>query len=155
MKQKIKPSPTALLIFSCFLVVAGIVVGLDVYTGGTPSDEEFFGTAVAVFGFLYFLVRFIFGKRVEFDFDGFTVKGKAYRFADVSEAEVTHKRVLVPGKRLRFCTLTVIKIYIRGKCVLSFTEDDIGYKEFNSLLKKHRVKFHIKNSLSSWKGEIE
>ena len=32
---------------------------------------------------------------------------------------------------------------------------DMGYKEFIGLLKKHRVKFHVKNSLSSWKGEIE
>ena len=155
MKQKISPSPTALLIFSCFLVVAGIVVGLDVYTGGTPSDEEFFGTAVAVFGFLYFLVRFIFGKRVEFDFDGFTVKGHTYRFSDISEAQVVHKRVFIPGKRIRFCIVTTVKIYVRDKCVTSFTEDDLGYKELVALLKKHRVKFNIKNSLSSWKGEIE
>ena len=63
--------------------------------------------------------------------------------------------MLIPGKHFRLRTLMVVKIYIRGECVLKFTEDNIGYKEFVALLKKHRVKFNIKNSLSSWKGEIE
>ncbi len=155
MKQKIKPSPAALLVILCLLVVAAIVVGLDIYTGGTPTFEETLGTAGLIVSFVYFLIRFIFAKRIEFDFDGFTVKGKTYSFSDISEAEVTHKRVFIPGKRLKFCTVITIKIYVRGECVTSFTEDDLGYKEFTSLLKKHRVKFHIKNSLSSWKGEIE
>ena len=56
---------------------------------------------------------------------------------------------------MRFRTVIKIKIYIKDECVLSITEDEIGYEEFVALLKKHRVKFNIKNSLSSWKGEIE
>ncbi len=155
MKQKIKPSPWTVIVFGVLLAVAGIVVGLDVYTGGTPTFEETIGTAGIILGFLYFLIRFIFAKRIEFDFDGFTVKGKTYRFSEVSEAQISYKRVLIPGKRMRFCILTRVRIYIRGESVLTFTDDDVGYKEFIGLLKKHRVKFHVKNSLSSWKGEIE
>lgn len=154
-KQKIKPSPVMVLIFGTVLAVAGIVIGIDVYTGGTPSWEETSGTAVLIILFIYYLVKFIFGKRIEFDFDGFIAKGKSYRFSEISEAEISHKRVLVPSKRLRLRTLMVVKVYIRGDCVLKFTEHDIGYEEFVALLKKHRVKFHIKNSLSSWRGEIE
>lgn len=155
MKQKIKPSPWTLLVFGAVFAVAAIVVGLDAYTGGTPSFEETIGTAAVTVFFVYYLIKFIFAKRIEFDFDGFTVKGKTYRFSEVSEAQISYKRVLIPGKRLRFCILTRVRIYIRGECVLTFTDDDAGYKEFIGLLKKHRVKFHVKNSLSSWKGEIE
>ena len=155
MKQKIKPSPYTVLIFGVLLAVAGIVVGLDAYTGGTPTFEETLGTAALIIFFVYYLIKFIFAKRIEFDFDGFTVKGKTYRFAEISEAEISYKRVLVPGKRIRFCTLTRVRLYIRGERVLTFTDDDVGYKDFVGLLKKHRVKFHVKNSLSSWKGIIE
>ncbi len=155
MKQKISPSPAALIIITCLLIVAVTVVGLDVYTGGTPSFEENLGTAGLTVSFIYFLIRFIIAKRIEFDYDGFTVKGHTYRFSDISEAQVVHKRVFIPGKRIRFCIVTTVKIYVRDKCVTSFTEDDLGYKELVALLKKHRVKFNIKNSLSSWKGEIE
>ena len=155
MKQKIKPSPWTVIVFGAVFAVAAIVVGLDVCTGGTPSFEEIFGAAVITIFFVYYLIKFIFAKRIEFDFDGFTVKGKDYRFSEVSEAEISYKRVLIPGKRMRFCILTRVRIYIRGERVLTFTDDDACYKEFIGLLKKHRVKFHIKNSLSSWKGEIE
>lgn len=155
MKQKIKPSPAMLILIGCVLVVAAIVVGVDVYTGGTPTWEETYGTALLIAGFVYYLLKFIFSKRIEFDFDGFTVKGKAYSFSEISEAEVSYKRALIPGRRIRFRTVMKIKIYIRDECVLSITEDEIGYEEFVALLKKHRVKFNIKNSLSSWKGEIE
>lgn len=155
MKQKISPSPAALIIITCLLIVAVTVVGLDAYTGGTPSFEENLGTAGLTVSFIYFLIRFIIAKRIEFDFDGFTVKGKDYRFSEVSEAEISYKRVLIPGKRMRFCILTRVRIYIRGERVLTFTDDDVGYKEFIGLLKKHRVKFHVKNSLSNWKGEIK
>lgn len=155
MKQKIKPSPCTLLVFGAVFAVAAIVVGLDAYTGGTPSFEETIGTAAVTVFFVYYLIKFIFAKRIEFDFDSFTVKGKTYRFSEVSEAQISYKRVLIPGKRLHFCTLTRVRIYIRGECVLTFTDDDAGYKEFIGLLKKHRVKFRVKNSLSSWKGEIE
>lgn len=155
MKQKIKPSPAALLVILFLLVFAAVIVGIDVYTGGTPTFEETLGTAGLIFSFIYFLIRFIFAKRFEFDFDGFTVKGETYRFRDISEAEVTYKRVFIPGKRLRFCTVTTVKIYVRDKHVISLTEEDLGYKDFVDLLKKHRVKFHVRNSLSSWKGEIE
>ena len=155
MKQKIKPSPAALLIILFLLVIVAIIVGLDVYTGGTPTFEETLGTAGLIVSFLYFLIRYIFAKRFEFDEDTFTVKGETYRFREISEAEVTYKRVFIPGKRLRFCTVRTIKIYVRGEYVISLTEDDLGYEGFVALLKKHRVKFHVKNSLSSWKGRIE
>ena len=155
MKQKIKPSPAELLVILCLLVFAAIIVGLDVYTGGTPTFEETLGTAGLIVGFVYYLIKFIFAKRIEFDFDGFTVKGKTYSFSEISEAEVTHRRTIRPSLNLRFRTVIKIKIYIRDECVLSITEDEIGYEEFVALLKKHRVKFNIKNSLSSWKGEIE
>ncbi len=155
MKQKIKPSPAMLILFGCFLAVAGVVVGLDVYTGGTPTWEETCGTALVIIGFVYYLIKFIFAKRIEFDFDGFTVKGNTYRFSDVSEAVVIHKRALRPSLRIRFRVVMKIRVYIKDECVLSFTEDDLGCEEFVALLKKHRVKFNIKNSLSSWKGEIQ
>ena len=102
MKQKIKPSPAMLILLGCFLVVAVVVVGLDVFTGGTPTFEETFGTALVIIGFIYYLIKFIFAKRIEFNFDGFTVKGKTYSFSEISEAEVTHKRTLRPSRRLRF-----------------------------------------------------
>ena len=155
MNKKITPSPAMLLITGIVLSVAAVVIGLDVYTGGTPTWEETFGTALLIIFFVYYLLKFIFKKRVEFDFDSFTVKGNTYHFSEVSEAEVTHKRVFVPGRRLRFRSVTKLKIHIRGECVLSFTEEDIGFDDFVALLKKHRVKFNIKNSLSSWKGEIK
>lgn len=155
MKQKIKPSPAMLILIGCVLVVAAIVVGVDVYTGGTPTWEETYGTALLIAGFVYYLLKFIFSKRIEFDFDGFTVKGKAYSFSEISEAEVSYKRALIPGRRIRFRTVMKIKIYIKDECVLRLAEDELGYEDFVALLKKHRVKFHIKNSLSSWRGEIE
>lgn len=156
MKQKIKPSPATVIILGVILAVAGVVFGLDIYTGGTPTWEETYFTGLVIIGFVYYLIKFIFSKRIEFDFDGFTVKGKTYRFSEVSEAEITHKSILhFTGRRLRSHTYMKVKIYIRGECVLSITEEDLGYDEFVALLKKHRVKFHIRNSLSSWKGEIE
>lgn len=155
MKNKIKPSPVELILLGCFIAVAGAVVGIDVYTGGTPTFEETCTSALLIIAFVYYLIRFIFAKRIEFDFDGFIVKGKDYRFSDITEAELIHKRVFVPSRHLRFRTVTRIKIHIRDECVLSITDDSLGFEEFVSLLKKHRVKFHIKNSLSSWKGRIE
>lgn len=71
MKQKIKPSPWTVLVFGVLLAAAGIVVGLDAYTGGTPTFEETLGTAALIIFFVYYLIKFIFAKRIEFDFDGF------------------------------------------------------------------------------------
>lgn len=155
MKQKIKPSPAEMLILLCILAVAGIVVGLDVYTGGTPTFEETFGTAGLIIAFVYYTLKFIFTRRIEFDEDTFTVRGNTYRFREISEAEVINKHTLVFTTIIRHRTYVKIKIHVRGECVMSLTEYDTGYKEFVALLKKHKVKFHIKNSLSSWKGRID
>ncbi len=143
------------LLLGAVLAVAGIVIGVDVYTGGTPSFEETFGTAGLIIGFVYYLLKFILAKRIEFDFDGFTVKGNTYRFSEITEAEVTHKHTLHFGRRIRHYTYINIKIYVKGEYLFSFTEEETGYKEFVALLKKHRVKFNVKNSLSSWKGRID
>lgn len=139
MKQKIKPSPAVLLVIFCLLVFAAIIVGLDVYTGGTPTFEEALGTAGLIVGFVYYLIKFIFVKRIEFDFDNFTVKGKTYSFSEISEAEVIHRRRIRPSRNLRFRTVIKIKIYIKDECVLSLTEDDLGYKELVALLKSAKL----------------
>ena len=76
-KQKIKPSPVMVLIFGTILAVAGIVIGIDVYTGGTPSWEETSGTAVLIILFIYYLVKFIFGKKLNLILTDLSQRGKA------------------------------------------------------------------------------
>ncbi len=115
-KQKIKPSPARVILLGVILAVAGVVFGLDIYTGGTPTWEETYFTGLVIIGFVYYLIKFIFGKRIEFDFDSFTVKGKAYSFSEISEAEVSYKRALIPGRRIRFRTVMKINIYKGRMC---------------------------------------
>lgn len=155
MKKTLKPSHAPILVVGTVLLIAVFVTVVDTATGGGNEISEIFACSIIGLYFIYYLIKFLSGKRIEFDSDSFTVKNKTYRFSEISEAKITHKRVLRPSRRLRFRTVMRIQLYVRDECVLSFTDDEDGYKDFVAMLKKHRVKFNIQNSMSSWKGVIE
>lgn len=155
MENKINPSPLPAILFGGLTAVLSVIAAIDYKTGGELSYELILGSIGCTISFIYYLCYFIFTTRIKFDDNTFTVKGNTYRFSQISEAKVTHKRMWYFGRRLRSHTYIKIKLYIRDECICSFCEEQEGADEFIALLKRHRVKFHIKNSLSSWKGEIE
>lgn len=167
MKKVIKPSPINLLIFGIVAVVVAIIICIDTATGGTPADEEYLLCVGSVICFVFFLVKYILRGKVYFDDDTFTVHGKTYKFSQISDAVIRNKRtnfainvlfsILFKLRRFHhFGSYTKkIEIYVKNEYVMSFTEDEPGANEFIALLKRHRKKFTVHNSLSSWKGVIE
>lgn len=159
MKKVIKPSPYFMILFGIMAAIAGFSIAVDVTTGGTPSTKEYMCCAGASICFIFFLFKYIFRERIYFDEDTFTVRGKTYRFSEITKAAIVNKSsnflfdVLTKGWG-RY-SVTGITVDAKGERVMSFNKEDPGAEEFIALMKKHRIKFTVNNSLSSWKGEIE
>lgn len=159
MEKVIKPSPVMMLAFGLVAAVTGGIIALDVKTGGTPEDNLVLVCIGASICFIVYLIIFIFKKRIKFDFDTFTVRGNTYRFSQISDVVIGYRLSVNPHYRRRTLRIIsreqTIRVYVHGESVFSFTKDDIGADDFIALLKKHRIKFTVKNSLKDWKGIIE
>lgn len=159
MKKVIKPSPVELLIFGVVTAVITFIIVSDTTTGGKPEINDYLYCAGSVICFIFFLLRYIFRGRIYFDEDTFTVRGKTYRFVDITRAVLGRERsrilLDIISKGWGRFSVQCITIYVKGQRVTSFTKDEPGSKEFIDLMKKHRIKFTVHNSLSSWEGEIE
>lgn len=160
MKKVIKPSPVMLLIYAIITGVLAFIVIIDI-DGGEGYAMVLPCIASGVM-FIFYLLRYILRGRVYFDDDTFTVYGKTYNFSQISRAVTGYEIVgVLPrlfSRRRRLFSLhreDKIEIYVKGEYVFSFTFDEPGAKEFAAMLKKHRVKFRIKNSLKDWEGVIE
>lgn len=159
MEKVIKPSPVMMLAFGLVAAVTGGIIALDAGTGGTPEDNLVLVCIGASICFIVYLIIFIFKKRIKFDFDTFTVRGNTYRFSQISDVVIGYRLSVNPHyrrRRLRIISREqTIRVYVHGESVFSFTKDDIGADDFIALLKKHRIKFTVRNSLKDWKGVIE
>lgn len=153
MKKTIKPSPVMLMLFGIVLVVTAFVMIVDVKTGGTPEMKEILVCIGSALGLIFYLAECILRGKVHFDEDTFTVRGKTYNFSQISDAVIGSTSIFFV--RYKFGSTQKIKIYVKGDYVFSFNKDDPGSEDFIAMLKKHRIKFTVKNSLSDWKGEIK
>ena len=168
MKKTIRPSPLMLLLNGGITAFLAFIIITDTSTGGEPVFEEVLVCIVTGLMFIYYLIRYILRGKVHFDDEAFTVHGKTYSFSCITRAVVSNQTVgispsigwilcLFGRARRLFSTHTEqkIEIYAKGVYVFSFTRDEPGSEDFIDVLKKHRVRFTVRNSLSDWEGEIE
>lgn len=138
MKQKIKPSPVAVMITGVFFAFSIIFTGKDIVLYNSLPDKEFIGIPIfAAIVFFCFLAAYLLGKKIEFDEENFTVGSKTYKFSEISKVEVK------PAEVMRGIATFELEVYVKDKLVCSFTKAEKGSDEFVELMKKHGITVSI------------
>ena len=137
MKKRIRPSPVMVIIFGLVSVICVVLSVVELIETYGTSAETMCMDALVIGAFIYYLIKFLFREKVEFDEEEFTVDGTAYGFSDISKVYAE------PTQVIRGVTTLKFDIYVKKEYIFSFTKNESGAKEFIGLMEKHGVKIKI------------
>lgn len=137
MKKTVKPTPYAVILFGALAVIC-VIISIAEFADTLMTSAATIALDFLVIGvFIFFLIKFCYQEKIDFDEVSFTVGGKTYSFDEITKVTVNNEQVLRSVSTLR------IKLYIGEDEICSFTKDDKGGKEFINTMKEQGVTVSI------------